>query len=767
MPKLAVKKTDSSLRSVEQGDPRFWLPATYEGTLKEMFPHIVKHPVSMETALMRALRVIVRQGVNHVATEKARRLYGDRNLICWNAFNEVYGIEPVLSRFVSSLQAASSNAEQAFQVFFLQGGPSTFKSGLANLMKRLFVESEPVLHIEGSKVHAHPLCGPAMIPALANIMAKSGKPEEVAGIRMDFLKELGLTEVLRFDNHDSKNLFASRKLEASAESMCKLTAADFTTVLVDALGQPRSVRPVVGFPDMAVYEPLMRLARTGGDVVTELKNLKIGNFRYRDGEEGAVGIATVKETEPFKFDLSEVYGEEDLQALMVKNPHPEEAVKLIGAYPVANRGIVEWVEMAKAAIQAIRSVLEVTQDRSTRYPAPYGTRALRQDLFILAHSNTPEYVKLVTTPGNEPFEDRFTRLDVLQPVRADAVRDSLKKQYRRSEFSKPDSSDEVKVEPLAYEIVADFLSATRLDLPPELKLPLLKVVDIISGAHYEPKETGTRNNVVDIMADLGQLQGRKGKTLRWADKIFGEICGRALLNGRHYVTSREVFEWMDKVITVERQFRGEDPGKDKTSAPNSELGKMHLFLRNELKKRRARRLAGMVRVALKVSLTKKQGSDMQGDLRLAYSSRYLNVAQAMQEDSSSVTADDRNFVNAIEGEMGVPSSSRETMRNQALDIRAAYTRRAREAGQIGPDEPVELPLEAFEPLRRAIDKKIAKDIPVETATSMLRSQVGDQRQGGLDTLSQLYGLTPEMAEEIAREVDEQNYFKELGDGDDY
>jgi predicted Ser/Thr protein kinase len=586
---------------------------------------------------------------------------------------------------------------------------------------------------------------------------------------MKFLKALNLADGILTFGPDSKAIFAKAKLDPSVESMCKLASGyDFTTVLVEGLGLPRAVRPIVGSPDMAVYEPLMRAARgeTQADPIEMLANLEISNFRYQDSDTGAVGIAVVKETEPFKFDLSEVYGEENLKALMQTEADPEEMVKLIGAYPVANRGVMEWVEMAKAAIQAIRSVLEATQDRRSRYPAPFGTRTLLQDMLIIAHTNTPEYVKLITTPGNEPFEDRFTRHDVLQPVRPDAIRKTLLKQSGRTDFALSGVPTEVKIEPTAIEICADFLAASRLELPKDMKLPLLKVVDIIGGAHYEPKETGTRNNVVEIMDDLGDLQGRKGKTLRWLDKIMGEMAGRALLNGRHFLSSREVIDCMDRALTNERKFRGEDPSQDKTTKPTTELGVLQVFLRDELKRRRARRLARMVRVALQIYLKNQgQGQDVQIDLRTAYSSRYLSVAQSLQEDASSVTAEDKAFVNAIEAEMGVASSSRETMRNMALGMRSAFTRRAREAGQIGPEDQADLPLEAFEPLKKAIDRKIAKDIPPSTAISMLRADA-NQRQGGLDTMSRLFGLTPEMAEEIAREVEEQNYLNELGDGDD-
>jgi predicted Ser/Thr protein kinase len=769
--------TGAALRSVERGDPRYWIQETYTGPLSGMWPTVLKHPVTMETALMRASRLVERQGIDHKATTHIRSITGDEDIICWNAFGNFHGIELVLSRFVSGLRAAAMNDEQAFQVFALYGGPSTAKSAIANTMKDLFVDSEAQMCLADSKVRAHPLCGPAMIPVLANIMAKSGRSDEAAEHRLKFLTATKLVDVLRFDRSDSQAIFKKAGLEASLDGMCRLARnSDFVNVLVDALGLSRSIRTIVGFPDMQVYEPFLRKARDGDETIYQaLADLPIGTFRFQNSDEGSVGISTVKETEPFKFDFAEVYGEEDLSALLKKDVHPEDMVKLIGAYNHANGGVMEWVEFGKNGISAIRSILEATQDKRNRYPAPFGTRTLLLNCLLIAHTNWHEYEKLITTPGNEPFEDRFFALPVLQPYRADAIRKTLAKQRQRAEYSRAESDTPLAFDPLVDEMVADLVSYDRIRLPESVKLPPLKVVDILAGAYYEPTEEGTRSNVELLLAQLGDLQGMEGKTLRWAQKYIGEAAGTAVANGRTYVLSKDVLNWMDRMLTMERQLRGENPSKDKEVPPTTKLGKLQVFLRNDLSKRRRKRMAQMVRLSLQAAL-KRQGGEA-GNMRQAYANRYLNLIERMGGDDSSVSENDRAFVAKVEQNIGVPNTSADAFRRavnifrgKAKDARSGQTRNAVEAGQLEPGKKADLPLEAFEPLRRAIDRTIALEMTVDTATSILLAEVGDdadRKQRGLDTMSTLYDLTPDIAREICKEVAEGNYLKELGDNDQF
>jgi hypothetical protein len=364
---------------------------------------------------------------------------------------------------------------------------------------------------------------------------------------------------------------------------------------------------------------------------------------------------------------------------------------------------------------------------------------------------------------------------ILHAFRADAIRRTINKQIQRADYSRADSPDRVDFDPLIAEMVADLVSFDRITYSPEVtKLPPLQVIDILAGAYYAPVEVGTRSNVELLLNQLGDLQGFDGKTLRWAQKYIGEQAGLSLANGTPYVTSKWVMDWLDRMLTQERQLAGEDPSKDKTTPPASKLGKLQVFLRNDLAKRRKRRLAQMVRISLQLALSDSRDDTEGGNLRQAYANRYLDIVERLTIDTSSVSAEDRNFVNKVEANLGVASSSRDSLRGffqtNALEKRAAHTRQGLESGELKPGEKAKLPLEAFEPLRRAIDRTIASELSVDTATAILQSTAGkegEKRRAGLTKMTELYGLTPEIAKAIADEVKTDNLLKELGDKDDY
>ncbi len=775
------KKGDTSLITVNPGDPKFWIPETYTGPLVDMFPHAIKHPATMESSLMRARRIIVRQGIDHVGTERARRKLGDENIIVYNAFSDIYGMERLQSRFVATLNAAARNGEHAYAVFFMEGPAGTAKSAIANKIKRFYVDSEPALMVATSQMRAHPLCVPAMIPTLANAMAKSGRLEEAADYRLQFLQGLNLVDALNFGRFDTKRIFAKNRLEPTIQNMCKLTSGvDFVSVLVDALGFPRAVRSVVGFPDLAVAEPFMRAAQNGGsDPIAMMKNLEIKGFRFLDGDEGSVGIGTLTETEPLKYDNTVMFGEEDLTHYGMKDVDAEQTVRLNGIYNRAHRGTAEFVEMAKNSVMAFRNQLEATQSRRIQYPAPHTSRTTVVDLLILAHTNTIEYKKFVTTPGNEPYEDRFNRLDVGHPVASPDIEKVLEKMWDRTDYANPDSDAHLHVDPVVWDMAARFLSATRVTPHPDIP-SLMKLVDILAGRFFDYKETGTRFNIQAIYDRAGELQGMQGATIRFQQKVIDEMAGLAEANGRNYVMSRDVFDWLDRTLRLEREFKGEDTSKDATTPPASTLGKWHMFVKNDLKKWRARRLAQAVRIAMQIFLdNQKSGKDvgMQSDLRQAFTSRYVSIVDEMMADESSVTESDRLFVTDIEANLGITSSQRNTyregldrFRNQVLSARKAHTKKAVADGKLEEGEEAELPFTYFEPLRRAIDKKIMKEIPAATAISILRAQnaeTSSQKKGGLATMQRLYGLTEEMALKIVEEVEQKNYMNELGDEDEY
>ena len=93
----------------------------------------------------------------------------------------------------------------------------------------------------------------------------------------------------------------------------------------------------------------------------------------------------------------------------------------------------------------------------------------------------------------------------------------------------------------------------------------------------------------------------------------------------------------------------------------------------------------------------------------------------------------------------------------------AHAKDAIASGSTDDLEDIEYPIEQFPIIARALDKMIASKMDAQTAIGFLRAKKSKEREGGLAALERMHGLSPAMAEEVFKEVEDYNYLKEAGD----
>src|SRR5262249_40863188 len=86
-----------------------WIPETFSGSLRDLFPFAAKHKAVMDSAVMRIWRLIARQGINPVRTEEARRKWGNDDLLCLTALEDFYGLDTQITEIFAALTAAAAN----------------------------------------------------------------------------------------------------------------------------------------------------------------------------------------------------------------------------------------------------------------------------------------------------------------------------------------------------------------------------------------------------------------------------------------------------------------------------------------------------------------------------------------------------------------------------------------------------------------------------------------------------------------------------------
>src|SRR5579885_3316870 len=203
---------------------RFFLPEEpFKGTLKSFLPQAIAHPGYVESAKARMFRLIVRQGVNVVRSEKLERIYG-RPIVAYKAFEEFYGIEPYIHQVVSDyFGAAIHGGEADKQVLVLIGPKGSGKSQFVKKLKKILKTSEPVPFAAHSPMRCNPLNLLFLIPQVAQKMVMDGAANSTREARRTILTELGLKELnLNFSNRDAKKAFKAAEVEASFDGLCEI-----------------------------------------------------------------------------------------------------------------------------------------------------------------------------------------------------------------------------------------------------------------------------------------------------------------------------------------------------------------------------------------------------------------------------------------------------------------------------------------------------------------------------------------------------------------
>lgn len=109
------------------------------------------------TAADRILRAIGEpEKIDTTKDPKLSRIFGNRIIRRYRAFEDFYGLEDVVSRIVSFFQHASQNLEESRQILYLLGPVGSAKSSIVERLKSL-MEQEPIYILADEKGNPSPI----------------------------------------------------------------------------------------------------------------------------------------------------------------------------------------------------------------------------------------------------------------------------------------------------------------------------------------------------------------------------------------------------------------------------------------------------------------------------------------------------------------------------------------------------------------------------------------------------------------------------------
>ena len=199
--------------------------------------------------------------------------------------------------------------------------------------------------------------------------------------------------------------------------------------------------------------------------------------RIAFSEKNRVGIGTFTPSDPKSQDISELTGSVDLSTIGQYGTESDpRAYRFDGELNVANRGLMEFIEMLKCDEKFLYGLLTLSQEQSIktgRFAMIYA------DEVIVSHTNENEFNAFVSNKKNEALKDRMILVRVPYNLK---VNDEVKIYEKLINDS---GLKGIHIAPHTLRIASLFAILTRLEPSKKAGLSLIKKVKLYNGESVE------------------------------------------------------------------------------------------------------------------------------------------------------------------------------------------------------------------------------------------------------------------------------------------
>lgn len=247
-------------------------------------------------------------------------------------------------------------------------------------------------------------------------------------------------------------------------------------------------------------DPLARLSPLMQKVLDEDYDgdwLSLPVHRISFSEASRVGVGTFVPGDQKSQSITELVGSVDFSKLGEYGVESDpRAYKFDGELNVANRGIMEMIEMLKVDQKFLYVLLTLAQEKTIkteRFPLIYA------DEFIISHTNENEYKRFIGDNKMEALHDRIIVVRFPYNLTLDEEVKIYDKLVSEADFGN------VHITPLTLKIASMFAILSRLDLSKDQNLTLLKKMQLYNGEDVEGFTKEDIKNIKDDTEDEGMV----------------------------------------------------------------------------------------------------------------------------------------------------------------------------------------------------------------------------------------------------------------------
>ncbi len=263
--------------------------------------------------------------------------------------------------------------------------------------------------------------------------------------------------------------------------------------------------------------------------------------RITFSEKHRVGIGTFSPSDPKSQDIAELVGAIDLATIgEVGSESDPRGYRFDGELNIANRGIMEFIEMLKTDERFLYVLLTLSQEQNIktgRFSMIYA------DEVVISHTNEHEYESFVGNRRSEALQDRIILIKVPYNLRVkDEVR-IYKKLLRQSAVR------DVHIAPGTLETAATFAVLSRLQESKKAGMSLIKKLRLYDGQSVD----GYTHKDVKELQEETDREGMDGISPRY---VINRLSAALVRDGTTCVNSldalRALRDGLDQHTSISR-----------------------------------------------------------------------------------------------------------------------------------------------------------------------------------------------------------------------
>jgi serine protein kinase len=290
-------------------------------------------------------------------------------------------------------------------------------------------------------------------------------------------------------------------IEARKDVLAKLSAdaPDGTRLVVDGPLDPFCRK---------MYDDL--LIKYDGDWREVIKHVRVRRLIL--SEKDRIGIGTFQPKDEKNQDSTELTGDINYRKIAEYGTDSDpRAFNFDGELNIANRGLVEFIEVLKLDVAFLYDLLGASQEHMIK-PKKFAQTHI--DEVILGHTNEPEYKKLQSNDLMEAFRDRTIKIDVPYNTRLDDEIEIYKKDFNNERIRG------IHIAPHTIEMAAMWAVLTRLEEPKKAGLTVMQKLKLYNGKSI-PNFT---EDSVRELRDESRREGMQGISPRYIqDKLSNSL----------------------------------------------------------------------------------------------------------------------------------------------------------------------------------------------------------------------------------------------------